>query len=150
MSFNTINLIVIMLIISNLQVFIRSIPAGLKCPELHVKNGNYKLNENGASAILKCDKNYFLFGREEIYCINGTWTKKLPFCTHNDCIDEHLDTILKGTGYTTVYVTQDKVTIIHECNSKFTLKGNQNVTCIDGKFFGEHPTCVPKQNKKMH
>ena len=44
-------------------------------------------------------------------------------------------------------VTYDGETAIYECDSGYTLEGNSNLTCNDGIWIPDPPTCIKSENK---
>ncbi|XP_073237757.1 sushi, von Willebrand factor type A, EGF and pentraxin domain-containing protein 1-like [Porites lutea] len=91
----------------------------------------------GGSVEFVCDKNYTLVGTDVIYCqANRSWSSSLPRCVANCRSPGVLNHGLKiGNNYT------HGKTVRYSCNLGYTLEGEAELSCVDGRWNTATPKC---------
>ncbi|CAH3145902.1 unnamed protein product, partial [Porites lobata] len=91
----------------------------------------------GGSVKFFCDKNYTLVGTDVIYCqANGSWSSSVPRCLANCRSPGDINHGLKiGNNYT------HGKRVRYSCNLGYTLEGEAELTCVDGRWNTATPKC---------
>ncbi|CAH3022816.1 unnamed protein product, partial [Porites evermanni] len=89
------------------------------------------------SVKFACEKNYTLVGTDVIYCqANRSWSSSVPRCLANCRSPGDLHHGLKiGNNYT------HGKTVRYSCNHGYTLEGEAELTCVDGRWNTASPKC---------
>ncbi|XP_051155566.1 coagulation factor XIII B chain-like [Leptopilina boulardi] len=154
MTPDIVNVILVVLFISNLQ---SSIEAQLKdsmCGPLNVndllianKIANITINEKGDIATVHCQTDYSLRGNSSIPCINGKWDQsEAPICYHNDCLNNSLYYNVTNTTLILIYSNLRDVYLKYVCNENDTKKNTIIVRCKDGHWHGNSDQCNSIEN----
>ncbi|XP_041801187.1 complement receptor type 1-like isoform X2 [Chelmon rostratus] len=138
----------------------------VQCEDPHVEDGDWVDGSRPpygykATVIFRCRSGYIMKGESTQICeINSQWSPGLPKC-------EPMPPTTKATTTTTTTTTKKttgahcedpiianafwirgsqhphkhKATVTYECRSGFTMKGEPQLTCEDGQWSPELPTC---------
>ncbi|XP_038078003.1 uncharacterized protein LOC119745597 isoform X2 [Patiria miniata] len=101
-------------------------------PAFGSQTGNYG---NSEVVFFNCSVGYTLVGAEQITCVNGGWSNSVPSCKA-DCTDPGAPAF--GTQMGT-YKHADVVTF--NCSEDYELIGAAQITCADGSWSNDIPTC---------
>ncbi|XP_004699836.1 complement factor H-related protein 5 isoform X2 [Echinops telfairi] len=120
-------------------------------PTPHLLNGKIKdiwKEEYQHSEVVEydCDPNFQMKGPKKIQCMDGEWTT-LPICVENLKTCGYLPTLEHGYVQTTSHVYHHGHSVETECQSSYTMIGNNIITCING-IWTQLPTCIETNKLK--
>lgn len=91
----------------------------------------------GSVARFACNSGYSLVGASAITCSNGEWNRPVPSC-FADCV-----AVESPSRAITVGGSSHGDVMYFKCLPGFHLIGQGMITCKDGSWSDESPSCVP-------
>ncbi|XP_044179765.1 sushi, von Willebrand factor type A, EGF and pentraxin domain-containing protein 1-like isoform X5 [Acropora millepora] len=88
------------------------------------------------TVIFQCNDNYTLVGNERMSCNDGVWSAELPQCKA-PCADPGLPSNGKRDGSDFGH----EKTVTFQCNDKYSLVGDESMSCNDGVWSADLPQC---------
>ncbi|XP_048587550.1 CUB and sushi domain-containing protein 3 isoform X3 [Nematostella vectensis] len=98
-------------------------------------------NRHGSEAVFGCKAGFRLVGSSVLACNDGTWNDSVPVCIRDDDDDDCSDpgTLTNGGRHGNNFSDGQRVSFF--CNNGYTLFGVGSVSCDDGEWSGDVPTC---------
>ncbi|XP_051159734.1 complement factor H-like [Leptopilina boulardi] len=136
------NLILVALIFSNQESFIKSETINSTCELEEIVNGYLEINENGITGTLHCNTNYTLYGNSSSICFQNYWLN-FGRCVLNDCIKSSMHYTLEMDTYSS------EEEIHYGCSYEYELKGPKFGFCTNGKWSNPPPVCELKESENQ-